>query len=301
MKIMINGVRKMSNLFVRYKAAFGYTLLTLLMILQQAGIFMQVSKEQGFTTMELLISSLSLISLLLGFLVPGGVTAVCVFVFTVAYFVWLVTLAEVNWITLQSFLWIPGSMVVASVIRDGFIQQKRLDQRIEVLRLRNPEVDVDTSLGNTDAFKDTLVKQTNLANRYSDQYHFCIAMFKIEFLPLVRETLGSQGYAELLLELSDTIQTHIRYEDYKFYVDKGRFVVIFPLTKKEYLRSLTKRIKNALMDVKLVSRRDKDLNLIIRSGALVFSKDQFSGYEDFEAVLAALERNAETDLIGEYI
>lgn len=291
----------MMNLFVRYKAAFGYSLLTILLILQQVGIFMHVSQEQGFTTMELLISSLSLVSLLLGFLVPGGVTAVCVFVFMVAYFVWLVSLAEANWITLQSFLWIPGSMVVASVIREGLIQQKQLARRIEDLRLRNPEVDVDTSLGNTDAFKDTLIKQTNLANRYSDQYHFCIAIFKIEFLPLVRETLGSQGYAELLLELSDTIQTHIRYEDYKFYVDKGRFIVIFPLTKKEHLKSLTERIKNALMDVKLLSRKDKDLNLIIRSGALVFSKDQFNDYGDFEAVIAALERNAETDLIGEYI
>ncbi|WP_306433047.1 GGDEF domain-containing protein [Paenibacillus sp. J45TS6] len=291
----------MMNLFVRYKAAFGYTLLTLLLILQQAGIFMHVSQEQGFTTMEFLISSLSLVALLLGFLVPGGITAVCVFVFMVAYFVWLVTLADMNWITLQSFLWIPGSMVVASVIREGLIQQKRLAQRMEDLRLRNPEVDFDTSLGNTEAFRDTLIKQTNLANRYSDQYHFCIAIFKIEFLPLVRETLGSGGYAELLLELSDTIQTHIRYEDYKFYVDKGRFIVIFPLTKKEHLRSLTERIKNALMDVKLLSRRDKELNLIIRSGALVFSKDQFKDYEDYEAVIAALERNAETDLIGEYI
>ena len=291
----------MMNLFVRYKAAFGYTLLTLLLILQQAGIFMHVSQEQGFTTMEFLISSLSLVALVLGFLVSGGITAVCVFVFMVAYFVWLVTLADMNWITLQSFLWIPGSMVVASVIREGLIQQKRLAQRMEDLRLRNPEVDFDTSLGNTEAFKDTLIKQTNLANRYSDQYHFCIAIFKIEFLPLVRETLGSGGYAELLLELSDTIQTHIRYEDYKFYVDKGRFIVIFPLTKKEHLRSLTERIKNALMDVTLLSRRDKELNLIIRSGALVFSKDQFNDYEDYEAVLAALERNAETDLIGEYI
>ena len=289
------------NLIARYKAAFGYTLLTLLLILQQAGIFMHVSQEQGFTTMEFLISSLSLVALLLGFLVPGGITAVCVFVFMVAYFVWLVTLADMNWITLQSFLWIPGSMVVASVIREGLIQQKRLAQRMEDLRLRNPEVDFDTSLGNTEAFRDTLIKQTNLANRYSDQYHFCIAIFKIEFLPLVRETLGSGGYAELLLELSDTIQTHIRYEDYKFYVDKGRFIVIFPLTKKEHLRSLTERIKNALMDVTLLSRRDKELNLIIRSGALVFSKDQFNDYEDYEAVLAALERNAETDLIGEYI
>ncbi len=289
------------NLFVRYKAAFGYSLLTILMILQQVGIFMHVSEEQGFTTTELLISCLSLVSLLLGFLVPGGVTAVCVFVFMVAYFVWLVTLADTNWITLQSFLWIPGSMVVASVIREGLIQQKRLAQRMEDLRLRNPEVDVNTSLGNTDAFKDTLIKQTNLANRYSDQYHFCIAIFKIEFLPLVRETLGSGGYAELLLELSDTIQTHIRYEDYKFYVDKGRFIVIFPLTQKEHLRLLTERIKNALMDVKLLSRKDKDLNLIIRSGALVFSKDQFNDYGDFEEVISALERNAETDLIGEYI
>ncbi|WP_211745389.1 GGDEF domain-containing protein [Paenibacillus sp. Marseille-Q4541] len=291
----------MKNVFIRYKTTVGYVILTLLMILQQVGIFIHVYQTQTYTGMDLLISILSLTALIFGILVPSGVTAVSVFVFMVAYFVWLVTLAEVDFVSLQAFLWIPGSMVVASVIREGLIQQHRLMERMEVLRYRNPEIDVDTTLGNKGALKETLVKHANLANRYEDKYHFCVSMFKIEFLPLVRERLGSQGYSELLLELSETIQKHIRYEDYKFYVDKGRFVVLLPLTRHEYLKSLNDRIKLALMDVKLANRKDQELNLIIRSGALVFSKEQFSGYEDLEAVIAALERNAETDLIGEYI
>ena len=43
------------------------------------------------------------------------------------------------------------------------------------------------------------------------------------------------------------------------------------------------------------------LKLVVRAGGLVFQKEQFSRYEHIDDVIAALERNTETDLIGEYI
>ncbi|MNJ68738.1 GGDEF domain protein [compost metagenome] len=128
-----------------------------------------------------------------------------------------------------------------------------------------------------------------------------MAMFKIDFLPLVQESLGTQRYSNLLLELSRTIQQQIRYEDYKFSIDKGRFIILCPMTNHEFLQALTDRIKLAMMDVHFLDRKGQPLKLVIRAGAVVFQKEQFGKYKDIDAVIAALERHTETDLIGEYI
>lgn len=55
------------------------------------------------------------------------------------------------------------------------------------------------------------------------------------------------------------------------------------------------------MDLEVLDKRGNELQTVIKSGALVFQKEQFSKYDNIDAVLAALERNTETDLIGEYI
>lgn len=73
------------------------------------------------------------------------------------------------------------------------------------------------------------------------------------------------------------------------------------MTNVEYLPILTQRIKKAMMDLQIIDKKGNELQTVIRSGALVFQKEQFSKYEDIDAVIAALERNTETDLIGEYI
>ncbi|GIO93852.1 GGDEF domain-containing protein [Paenibacillus lactis] len=283
------------------RMVWGYVLLIGLAIVQELLIYWNVFRDQSLTLPELGFAIGCLAALLLGFLAPPGVSAVGIFVYIVAYFVWLTTYAEVDVLSI-SWLWLlPANVAVATFIKSGLIRNKRLMERLEELQRRNPEVDLATSLGNKEAFKETLIKQSNLANRYSDTYNFCLAMFKIEFLPMVRESLGSQGYVQLLASLSEGIRNHIRYEDYKFALDEGRFIVLLPMTNQEYLKALTDRIKHALMDMPFQDRKGGELKLVIRAGALVFAKEQFRKYEDADAVIAALERNTETDLIGEYI
>ncbi|WP_213647550.1 diguanylate cyclase domain-containing protein [Paenibacillus lautus] len=291
----------MENKRLIQRMVWGYVLLIGLAILQELLVYINVVRDSSFTLLELGFSMGCLAALLLGFLIPPGASVVCIFVYIVAYFVWLTTYAEVDVLSI-SWLWLlPANVAVATFIKSGLIRNKRLMERLDELQRKNPEVDLATSLGNKEAFKETLVKQSNLANRYADAYTFCLAMFKIEFLPMVRESLGSQGYAQLLASLSEGIRNHIRYEDYKFGLDEGRFIVLLPMTNQEYLKALTDRIKHALMDMPFQDRKGGELKLVIRAGALVFAKEQFRKYEDVDAVIAALERNTETDLIGEYI
>ncbi|GAA0839537.1 hypothetical protein GCM10008915_33320 [Bifidobacterium pullorum subsp. gallinarum] len=283
------------------RAVGGYALLIGLAVLQELLVYINVFRDQSFTLLELGFAIGCLAALMLGFLAPAGVSVVCIFVYIVAYFVWLTTYAKVDVLSI-SWLWLlPANVAVAAFIKTGLVRNKRLMERLEEVQRKNPEVDLATALGNKEAFRETLIKQSNLANRYSDTYNFCLVMFKIEFLPMVQESLGSQGYAQLLASLSEGIRKHIRYEDYKFALDRGRFIVLLPMTDQEYLMTLTDRIRHALVDIPSQDGKGEELNLVIRAGALVFAKEQFSQYEDADAVIAALERNTETDLIGEYI
>ncbi|MGN7414757.1 diguanylate cyclase domain-containing protein [Paenibacillus sp. SAF-068] len=283
------------------RIAWGYALLIGLALMQQLLIFLKVYMDQSYTAGDMIFSIVSLGALVFGLLLPVGVSVVTGFVYLVSYFVWLVTYADANVLVFSWWLLIPANLAVAAFIKASLLRSARVVERLEDMQDRNPEIDLDTSLGNKRALADTLIKHSNLARRYSEKYGFSIAMFKIEFLPLVMESLGSVRYAQFLLEISGTIQKQIRYEDYKFFVDRGRFVILCPMMNVEYLPVLTERIKKAIMDLHIIDKKGNELQTVIRSGALVFQKEQFSKYEDIDAVIAALERNTETDLIGEYI
>lgn len=283
------------------RIAWGYGLLIALAVIQLLMIYLKIHMNQSYTTGDVIFSIVSLGVLVLGLLLPVGVSVVVGFVYLVSYFVWLVTYADANVLVFSWWLLIPANLAVASVIKASLLRSARVVERLQDMQDRNPEIDLDTTLGNKAALADTLIKHSNLARRYSEKYGFSIAMFKLEFLPLVMESLGSVRYAQFLLEISGTIQKQIRYEDYKFFVDRGRFVIICPMVNVEYLPVLTQRIKKAIMDIHMIDKKGNELQTVIRSGALVFQKEQFSKYEDIDAVIAALERNTETDLIGEYI
>ncbi|GAA0136351.1 hypothetical protein YSY43_31920 [Paenibacillus sp. YSY-4.3] len=284
-----------------HRIAWGYILLILVAIVQQFLVFLNVYLEQSYSGAEFAFSMVALAALLIGLILPLGVSVVGVFVFLVSYFVWLATYARLDVLAFSWILLIPANIGIAAVIKSALIRSKVVIQRLEELEQLTPQVDLDTALGNKEALAEIVVKQSNLANRYSDHYSFCMAMFKIDFLSLVQESLGSQRYALLLLELSNIIQTQIRYEDYKFSLEQGRFIILCPMTNHEFLQAMTDRIKLALMDVHFLDKKGHPLKLVIRAGAIAFQKDQFSKYKDIDAVIAALERHTETDLIGEYI
>lgn len=279
----------------------GYILLIALALLQELLVFWHIHNTGTFTGRDLLFSSMTFVALLAGAILPFGITVVTVFVFFVLYLVWLATYAPAEVIVITWILIIPANLLVAALIKRYFIRSNQFAERLGNLEQRNPQIDLYTTLGNKLAFADAIVKQSNLARRYSDKYSFCIAMFKIEFLPLVQESLGAEGYSTLLLDLSEKIQTQLRYEDYKFSIDGGRFIIICPLTRPDLLESMTQRIKRAMMDMPVTDLRGGPLKLVIRAGTLVFDPNQFSQYENVEDVISTLERSTETDLIGEFI
>lgn len=284
-----------------HRLVWGYALLIAIALLQLQVIFWNTYVNQAFSVQDLLFNAAALVALLAGLLLPVGVSVVALFVFMVSYLVWLATFAPPQVMLITWLLLIPANLLVAALIKTYLIRSGRYLERIKELELKVPTTDPYTSLGNKHAFADAIVNQANLARRNPDKYSFCLVMFKIDFLPLVQESLGSRRYSALLLELSDTIQRQLRYEDSKFYIENGRFIIICPMTRNEFLEPLTERIKQTLMSVPFNDLRERPLKLVIRAGALVFRPDQFEQYSNVEGIIASLERNTETDLIGEYI
>lgn len=258
------------------RMAWGYAILIGLAVIQQLLVYLKLYLNQSYTLIDVVFSIAALGALVVGFVIPVGVSVVIGFIYLVSYFVWLVTYADVNVISFSWWLLIPANVAVAAFIKVGLVRSARVMERLQELQDRNPEVDLDTSLGNREAFADTVIKQSNLAKRYSDQYGFSMAMFKIEFLSLVQESLGSVRYAQFLQELSNTIQKQIRYEDYKFYVDRGRFVILCPMTNADFLPEMTKRIRDAMMNLQFIDKKGNELQTVIKSGALVFQKSSLT-------------------------
>ncbi|WP_409344030.1 diguanylate cyclase domain-containing protein [Paenibacillus sp. MBLB4367] len=279
----------------------GYAMLIGLMMVQQLLIYLNVYLDQSYTAVEIGFSIAALSALLAGFIVPLGVAVVGVFVFVISYLVWLVTYAHADVLTVTWLLLIPANGVIAAFVKSHLIRNKRVMERLDELKDTNPQMDLDTSLMNKEALADMVVKQSNLAKRYTDRYGFSMAMFKIEFLPLVLESLGSVLYAQLLLELSQTIQKQLRFEDYKFSIDEGRFIILCPMTDRDYFDMVTDRIKQAMMNVSFTGKNGQELKLIVRTGAIAFRKEQFGQYQRIDDVIAALERGTETDLVAEYV
>ncbi|UUZ92749.1 diguanylate cyclase [Paenibacillus sp. P25] len=270
-------------------------------MLEQLFFFFNVYFKQNFSALEMVVSLSALLAFLFGFFIPFGISVVAVFIFLVTYLVWMTTFSHADVIVVSWFLVIPANVLIAAFIRKGLIRTKRINERLNDLKATNPQIDLDTALGNKEALADMLIKQSNLARRYSDQYGFSMAFFKIEFLSLVLESLGSELYAKFLIELSNTIQKQIRFEDSKFSIEGGRFIILCPMTNREYFPVVTERIKNALMDMPFLDKKGQPLKLVVRASSLEFNKDQFELYQNIDQVIALLERGTETDLVAEYV
>lgn len=283
------------------KLDIGYTLLVLLVLMQETALFLHLYWYQQYTVMEMIVSLAIVPAVLIGYYLPLGVSIIVTFVFLVSYLVWLATFAPANAIIYSWYALIPASLLATAFIRQNLIRTKNIAERLQDLEKRIPEVDLDTSLSNRESFTFTLIKQANLAKRYPEQFHFSLSMFKIEFLPLVQELLGREGYAQFLLQLSDAIQQQLRYEDYKFWIGEGRFVVLCPLTNPDYLGVMTERIKNALLQIEVMDKNNQVLQFVLRAGSMPFHPEKFVSADDVDAIIALLERETETDLVAEYV
>lgn len=279
----------------------GFLSLMALLLLEQLAVYANLYMDQSFSGWEMAGSIGAIAAIAMGLLLPVGYSVVLVFIFAVTYLVWLTThgrsdLLEVSWLLL-----IPANVLVASFLNNGLIRTKNMIVRLKDLNDKNPTIDLDTGLGNKEAFADLLSKQTNLARRYPEKYDFSLAIFKIEFLPLVLESLGPERYSRFLLEISNTIQQQIRMEDSKFSIDMGRFIILCPLTDRSFFSVVAERVKNAMMSLDFQDKKGQPLKLVVRSATLGFQLDRADFFLQTDDVINALERGTETDLIAEYI
>ncbi|MFF2092294.1 GGDEF domain-containing protein [Paenibacillus sp. NPDC058174] len=291
----------MDNKIALRNVDIGYVSLIVLLLAEQLAVYLNLYLNQSFTGWQIGASVGALVVLAAGFFIPAGFSVVFVFLFIVTYLVWLTTYGSVNILETLWLLFIPANILIATFVKYRIIRTKHILERLNALSSNTPMIDLDTGLGNKEALADTLTKQANLANRYGDKYDFSIAMFKIDFLPLVLESLGNERYSKFIIEIADTIQRQIRHEDTKFSIDAGRFIIVCPLTDRSFFPAVTDRIKNAMININFEDKRGQPLQLVVRAAILGFEREQFDLYQHVDDVIATLERGTETDLVAEYI
>lgn len=118
------------------RMVWGYVLLVGLAILQELLIYLNVFRDQSFTLLYLSWDSpLDALRLCCWAFGPAEViSAVGIFVYIVAYFVWLTTHAEVDVLS-NSWLWLlPANVAVATFIKSGLMFLIRESRMCESLR-----------------------------------------------------------------------------------------------------------------------------------------------------------------------
>lgn len=279
----------------------GYSCLIVLLFIEQALVFLSVYQNQTYPAWALGASVGALAAMAAGYWLPAGFSVVIAFLFFVSYFVWQTIYGFHEVLQVAWILIIPANLMVASFVRNRIIRMKRILERLNALKDQNPVLDLQTGLGNYDAFADALLKQATLAARYNNKYGFSLALFKIDFLPLVMESVGAGRYAQFLVEISNTMQQQIRNEDSKFSIDNGRFLILCPLTEHAYFSTVVERVKTAMMNLSFEDKNGEPLKLVVRASLMHFDKEQFDLFTHADQLIATLDRRTEIDLIAEYV
>lgn len=276
-------------------AVWAYVVLISIASLQQVALYLHSRIHGAYQLTELLLLIGSLVALVAGLLLSVRRTIICVGMFLIAYPIWLVSYNNIGAWNLFWLLLIPGNAIIASRIQT-LLRRESPTESLYGPQSTSPGLRLCTNLGNKEALQEAVMRHSNLARRFPECYSLCIMMFKVKPQPADTEPLDSVGCARLLMDLSNSIQRELRFDDYTFFIGEGRFVILCPMMNEDYVQLLIGRLKAALMQVEYINSQGHHIQIIVRSGAMVFQLEQWEQYPCIDTVISELEHHSRTDL-----
>lgn len=276
-------------------AVWAYVVLIGIASLQQVVLYLHSHVHGSYQLTELLLLIGSLMALAAGLLLSTGKTIICVGVFLIAYPIWLISYSKIGAWNLFWLLLIPGNAIIASCIQ-SLLRRESPAESLYGPQSTSPGLKLCTNLGNKEALAEAVMRHSNLARRFPECYSLCIMMFKVEPQPSDTESLDSVSCARLLMDLSNSIHRELRFDDYTFFIGEGRFVILCPMMNEDYIQLLIGRLKRALMEVEYINSQGQRIQIIVRSGAMVFQLEQWEQYQCIDTVISELEHHSRTDL-----
>ena len=180
------------------------------------------------------------------------------------------------------------------------LKRKALADTLANLQQTKPDLEVITGALNKHALDVALAQELKLVFYHERNYRFTLTLVKIEFLENTINFLGSRRFNALLRTTADHLMTIIYTEDRLYHLGGGQFIILSPMLDQVDAPVMRRKVKGHVDEVAGVFALESDA-LILRTGQVTYStQDNVKGCTVDEA-LAQLQRNAETDIVKEYL
>lgn len=278
----------------------SYVALITISIVQIFLAFLNIYNTQSFSIENFTVVIIGLISILIAYfwgLTPAAIFSIGYIIGGIIYVFNVET--KISMISYILWFFVPLSTIFAgnmNRIRKEIVSSLA---KLEQLKIKELKIDANTSLENEYAFKEVLLKNANLAKRYSN-YSFSTFMFRLEFIDTLRILLEVREFNSLLESIAEVIQKSIREEDYKFIVSNNRFVIITPLTSTKDITPAIRRILEGVGKLNIKDKNGDKIDITLKAGGLDYSENNKEVFEDYKKLLLALQKATEVDIYGEY-
>lgn len=147
-------------------------------------------------------------------------------------------------------------------------ERKELENRLRELS----EKDSLTHLWNRRKFERELMLQTQLVERYPNDYSVCLCLIDIDYFKRVNDELGHDQGDKVIVKVADVLSEKLRATDFLARIGGEEFAVIMPHTSTPEAQVVVERLRQAI-------ELDEGLTITISAGISDLSQDSTRSYK----------------------
>jgi diguanylate cyclase (GGDEF)-like protein/PAS domain S-box-containing protein len=147
-------------------------------------------------------------------------------------------------------------------------ERKELENRLRELS----EKDSLTHLWNRRKFERELMLQTQLVERYPNDYSVCLCLIDIDYFKRVNDEQGHDQGDKVIVKVADVLSEKLRATDFLARIGGEEFAVIMPHTSTPEAQVVVERLRQAI-------ELDESLTITISAGISDLSQDSTRSYK----------------------
>jgi len=194
----------------------------------------------------------------------------------------------------------PLTTYLMYLLDHQLLKRKALAQELANLQQNKPDLEVVTGALNARALNVAVSRELKLVYYHEEDYRFTLTMVKIDFLENLVNFLGNQRFNRLLRATAEHLDGMLFTVDHLYYIGNGQFVILSPMLGADNAPIMKDKIKSHIDDIAEEFGLARDA-LVLRTGQITYSSQDRVKNRNVEDTLAQLERNAETDIVKEYL
>ncbi|WP_158610651.1 diguanylate cyclase domain-containing protein [Lactiplantibacillus garii] len=194
----------------------------------------------------------------------------------------------------------PLTTYLMYLLDHRLLKRKALAETLRDLQRAKPDLEPVTGAFNKNALNRAIDRELKLVFYHEKNYQFTLTLIKIDFLENIVNFLGSQRFNALLKTTAEQLTELVYTEDQLYYLGAGKFVILSPMLEHGNAPSMRQKLKRHVDQVAAAFELEPSA-LVLRTGQVTYSTQNMVRDSSIDAVLAQLERSAETDIVREYL